>query len=209
MNTIRKPPFLLTSILIISAFSLAGCWQDTATIYPKAKPTAGARPGGLPAGTAKPNKTAGTAGKPAGAATISSKTPGAATISSKTPGAATKANRVVATEIIIAFKDINPKAARSKEEAESLAKEMYQKINAPAAPKDTFATLRKQSDTPGTGMLAIFQGAGRKLPTDRAKGSVAPALGEAAFLLKVGEVKLLPYDPAKNPDGWRIVKRLE
>ncbi|MFN0204806.1 MAG: peptidylprolyl isomerase [Planctomycetota bacterium] len=188
MNTIRRPSLLFTSLLIISAFSLAGCWQDTATLYPT-KQAAGAPPGGPSAGAPKPIKTPGFPGKPAGAGST--------------------VNRVVATEIIIAFKDVNPKAARSKEEAESLAKEIYQKINAPGAPKDTFATLRKQSDAPGTGMLAIFQGTGRKLPTDVQRSSLAPALGEAAFLLKTGEVKLIPYDPAKSPEGWRIVKRLE
>jgi cyclophilin family peptidyl-prolyl cis-trans isomerase len=39
--------------------------------------------------------------------------------------------------------------------------------------------------------------------------SVMPAFGKAAFALEPGEVVLLPFDPARTPDGWHVIKRIE
>ncbi|MFT5049926.1 MAG: peptidyl-prolyl cis-trans isomerase B (cyclophilin B) [Chlamydiales bacterium] len=38
---------------------------------------------------------------------------------------------------------------------------------------------------------------------------MVPAFGDVGFLLEVGEVGLAPFDPAKSPYGWHVIKRLE
>lgn len=127
--------------------------------------------------------------------------PGGATANDK-KGAG---QRVTVTEILISFDGAGTKATRTKEEAEKLANEIFNKAKANSEP---FAALRKQTDSTGMPIYGICIGKEKKNPTDRLRSEVPAAVADAAFLMKDDEVRLVPWDATKNPAGFYIIKRL-
>jgi len=127
------------------------------------------------------------------------------------PQAAAEPGRVTVQHILIAFKGSIPddqKVTRSKEDAERLALQVFERAKA----GEDFAAMVKtytNDSFPG-----IYKMTNKGVEADRAKHEfprtgMVPAFGDIGFSLGVGEVGLAVYDPARSKYGWHIIKRLE
>lgn len=94
---------------------------------------------------------------------------------------------------------------RNKEEAEQVAADLYKRI---LAGEDFDGLVKEHTDDahPGIyGMTMVGSGNQRANLYPR-KGMVA-AFGDVGWRLQVGEVGVAPFDAAKSPYGWHIIKR--
>lgn len=115
-------------------------------------------------------------------------------------------SRVKFANVLIAFQGVGrPGVTRSKEEAEKLAKEIFER----AKKGEDFETLMKQSDDTPPGTYGVFQTPETEKPGDAPRSMIDPGVAQMAFSLKVGEVGLCAYEPQASPFGWRVIKRLE
>jgi peptidyl-prolyl cis-trans isomerase C len=119
--------------------------------------------------------------------------------------------RVTVQHILIAFKGPipnDPKVTRSKEDAERLALQIFEKAKA----GEDFAAMVKMytnDEYPG-----IYKMTNKGVTPDRSKQEYArtgmvKSFGDVSFGLAVGAVGLAVYDPAASKYGWHIIKRLE
>ena len=46
-------------------------------------------------------------------------------------------------------------------------------------------------------------------PSESARESMVRAFGDVSFKLRVGDIRMAPYDPQTSPYGWHILKRLK
>ncbi len=115
------------------------------------------------------------------------------------------ADRVTVQHILIAFAGSNRSTqTRSKEEAEALAAELFQKANS----GEDFATLmRNHSNDPGPGEYGMSGRSGK--PGDFPRANMALAFGDVGWRLEVGEIGVAAYDPVRSGFGWHLIKRVE
>jgi len=125
-----------------------------------------------------------------------------------------ESSHIMVQHILIAFKGSIPsdRVTRSKEEAEKLAKKVYELAQGGES-FDALVSKYTDDDVPGIYLMAnFFQQDDRKhvnaskrvMPRD---GMVA-AFGDVGFPLKVGEMGLAEYDEEKSKYGWHIIKRV-
>ncbi len=117
---------------------------------------------------------------------------------------------VTVQHILIAFKGSlpDPKVTRSREDAEKLALQIFERAKAGEDFEAMVKTYTNDS-TPG-----IYKMSNRDVPPDTAKGEfsrtrMVKAFGDVSFSLEVGGVGLAVYDAATSKYGWHIIKRLE
>lgn len=118
--------------------------------------------------------------------------------------------RVEVQHILISFKgaDDRVKASRSKEEAETLAKELLFRARQGA----DFDKMREEhSDDSGEG---IYRMTNSGVQPDGSKGEMArhrmvKSFGDVSFGLAVGEIGMASYHPQRSKYGWHIIKRLK
>jgi len=118
-----------------------------------------------------------------------------------------KAPRVEVQHLLISFAGTGTEAARTMQEAENLASEVYARV---LAGEDFEELITRYTDDspPGIyGMVADKAEAGKDGPYWR-KGMVA-AFGNVAWRLEVGEIGIAAYDKNDSPYGWHIIKRLK
>lgn len=118
--------------------------------------------------------------------------------------------RVTVQHILIAFKGSlpDPKVTRSKEEAEKIALQIFERARA----GEDFAAMVKMytnDSYPG-----IYKMTNKGVMPDKSKQEysrtgMVRAFGDVGFSLEVGGVGLAVYDPATSKYGWHIIKRLE
>lgn len=107
--------------------------------------------------------------------------------------------------ILIAFAGASRSTTtRTKEEAEALAADLWQQLEAGG---DIDALMAANSDDPGPGIYTMTLGAS-STPQAYPRGQMAPAFGDSGWRLQVGEIGVAAYDPTKSPFGWHIIKRL-
>lgn len=114
---------------------------------------------------------------------------------------------------LIAFSGSGTSATRSKEEAETLAMELFEK----AKQGEDFERMVVQytdDSPPGIYRMANhgFEGdMSNRIPSRNVfrRDGMVPAFGDTGFPLKVGEYGLAPFDTQKSPYGWHIVKRIK
>ena len=113
--------------------------------------------------------------------------------------------RIVVAHVLVSFKGALPDATRSKEEAETLAKELYGRIKG----GEDFEPIRKRfsDDRRGSDEYAMANHGVAPQGQERPRKGMVAAFGDVGFTLKVGEVGMAPYDPQKSPYGWHIIKR--
>ena len=115
---------------------------------------------------------------------------------------------------LISFKDVpEVGATRTKEEAEALANELFEKAKN-GENFDRIVTRYTDDSAPG-----IYRMANRGFKSDTssvipskqvyARDAMVPAFGDTGFPLEVGEVGLAEFDGVQSPFGWHIVKRLK
>jgi peptidyl-prolyl cis-trans isomerase C len=118
--------------------------------------------------------------------------------------------RVTVQHILIAFKGSlpDPKVTRSKEEAEKIALQIFERAKA----GEDFAAMVKMytnDSYPG-----IYKMTNKGVTPDKSKQEysrtgMVKAFGDVGFSLEVGGVGLAVYDPATSKYGWHIIKRLK
>lgn len=118
--------------------------------------------------------------------------------------------RVTVQHILIAFKGSlpDPKVTRSKEEAEKIALQIFERAKA----GEDFAAMVKMytnDSYPG-----IYKMTNKGVTPDKSKQEysrtgMVRAFGDVGFSLEVGGVGLAVYDPATSKYGWHIIKRLK
>ena len=118
--------------------------------------------------------------------------------------------RVTVQHILIAFKGSlpDPKVTRSREEAEKLALQVFERAK---AGQDFAAMVKMYTNDSYPG---IYKMTNRDVTPDRSKQEysrtgMVRAFGDVGFSLEVGGVGLAVYDPATSRFGWHIIKRLE
>ena len=126
-----------------------------------------------------------------------------------------EASHITVQHVLIAFEGSVPgkSIARSQEDAEKLANEIFAKAQ---AGEDFDKLVKEYTDDSPPG---IYHMANFKQKSDMnnrvAANMVFPrtgmvgAFGNVGFPLKVGEVGLANYDTAESKYGWHIIKRLK
>lgn len=114
------------------------------------------------------------------------------------------AERVQVQHVLISFDGAGTRATRSKEEAEQLAAEVYQRV---LAGSDFDALVKKYTDDSHPGIYGMSAGA--PAPGERNRGGMVPAFGDVGWRLEVGDVGVARFDADKSPYGWHLVKRIK
>ncbi len=113
------------------------------------------------------------------------------------------AARVEVQHLLVSFRGAVPKVTRSKEQAETLAAELYARV---VAGEDFDGLVREHTDDNYPGIYTMTAGP----PADSGeylRSEMFAAFGDTGWRLEVGEVGIALHDPAQSPFGWQIVKR--
>jgi hypothetical protein len=117
---------------------------------------------------------------------------------------------VTVQHILIAFKGSipDPKVTRSREDAEKLALQIFERAK---AGEDFEAMVKTYTNDSFPG---IYKMANAGVTPDPAKQEfsrtrMVKAFGDVSFSLEVGGVGLAVYDPATSKYGWHVIKRLK
>jgi foldase protein PrsA len=117
-------------------------------------------------------------------------------------------DHITIQHVLIGFTGSVPRKniTRTQEEAKKLAEE----ILARAKQGESFDELvKKYTDDAAPGIYSMANNGVAPAAGEYARGRMVPAFGDAGFPLQVGEIGMAPYDSAKSPYGWHIVKRLK
>lgn len=99
---------------------------------------------------------------------------------------------------------------RTKEEAEALAKELLAEAQKPDANFGQMVSKQTDDSYPGIYMMANNEVKVNEMPAGYTpRKRLVAAFGDVGFKLKLNEVGLAPYDTARSPYGWHIIKRIE
>ena len=116
------------------------------------------------------------------------------------------ADRVVVRHLLVSFAGRGvPGVDRSQAEAEQMAAELWQRIQ---AGEDFAQLVRDHSDDSPEGVYTMLVSGGRP-PETYNRGDMVAAFGDTGWRLEVGEFGVAPYDPAASKFGWHLVQRLE
>ena len=119
-------------------------------------------------------------------------------------------DRVEVQHILISFRGANEriKATRSKEEAETLAKELLFRAR---QGEDFDKMMKEHSDDSGEGIYRMtntgVQPDGSR--DELARHRMVKAFGDVSFALEAGKVGMAAYHPQNCKFGWHIIKRLK
>lgn len=114
-------------------------------------------------------------------------------------------DRVTVRHVLVSFDGAGTGATRTKEAAEALAAEVYQRLKA----GEDFATLKQQhSDDPGPPTYTMVSGQPQEAGV-YARSGMVPAFGDVGWRLDVDEIGVAPFDAKKSPYGWHVIQRVE
>lgn len=106
-------------------------------------------------------------------------------------------DKIEVEHVLIAFQGA-PRitgVTRSLDDAKKLAEEVWQK----AVAGEDFSALRKQhSNDSGPGIYPM---------TKAGRGQMVAGFGDVGWRLQVGQIGVAPYDKAKSPYGYHVIKR--
>jgi len=118
------------------------------------------------------------------------------------------AERVKVQHILVSFQGApRVPATRSKAEAEKLAGDLFAQLGDGASFQKLMETY--SDDDKVVGQYLMTATGPTNAPTSFNRRDMVPAFGETGWRLQIGEVGVAPWDAAKSPFGWHIVKRLE
>ena len=110
---------------------------------------------------------------------------------------------------LISFREVpNVGASRTKEAAEALAQNLFEKAQA----GDDFERIVERytdDSAPGIYMMANHGFESDMRQNIFARDGMVPAFGDTGFPLKVGEFGMAPFHEKNSPFGWHIVKRIK
>jgi parvulin-like peptidyl-prolyl isomerase len=112
--------------------------------------------------------------------------------------------------VLISFQGSIPKESvtRTREEAEELANELFERAQAGA---DFDSLVREYTDDQHPGIYAVHNFGVEPLEgvQEAPRDGVVKSFGDVGFSLQVGEVGMAVYDETASPFGWHIIKRLK
>lgn len=120
-------------------------------------------------------------------------------------------DRVTVQHILISFKGSaiqKPEVTRSQEEAEALAREIFER----AKKGEDFDTLVKEytdNSHPGVYSMCNIDIVPDENADEYPRAGMVRAFGDVSFSLAVGEIGKTEYDPDTSKYGWHIIKRLK
>ena len=117
-------------------------------------------------------------------------------------------DHITIQHVLIGFSGSVPgkNITRTQDEAKKLADE----ILARAKQGENFEELvKKYTDDSAPGIYSMANTGVAPAAGEYPRGRMVRAFGDAGFPLQVGEIGMAPYDSAKSPFGWHIVKRLK
>jgi len=128
---------------------------------------------------------------------------------SDTEQARAEPDRITVQHILIAFQGSIPKpeVTRTREEAESLAREIY---NRALSGEDFDSLVRQYTDDvhPGIYKMANTDVVPLTGEEEYSRSQMVKAFGDVGFSLPVDGIGLAVYDPETSKYGWHIIKRL-
>ncbi len=113
--------------------------------------------------------------------------------------------RVEVQHVLISFAGRGTKATRSQAEAETLARQVYDRVQ---AGEDFDALVKEFTDDSHPGIYLMTQSGPTRLGEIYNRKDMVGAFGNVGWKLAVGEVGVAAFDPDSSPYGWHIVKRL-
>ena len=115
--------------------------------------------------------------------------------------------RITLQHILISFAGTQTEATREQAEAETLAKQVLERLQ---KGEDFGAVMKQLSDDPGPGVYSLANRGVRQQSQDEyPRDGMVPAFGDVGFALEVDAVGLAPFHPSASPFGWHIIKRLK
>jgi hypothetical protein len=110
--------------------------------------------------------------------------------------------------ILIGFKGSLPgkEIQRTREEAEKLARELFEK--AKAAPAKFEDLVRANSDDQVPGIYEMVDSGRAPAAGQFSRSSMVKAFGDEAFRLQVGELGFVSFDTKNAPYGYHVLLRL-
>lgn len=118
-------------------------------------------------------------------------------------------DKVRIVHVLIAFRgaqDAAESITRTKEEAETLAKEVLARAR---SGEDIHKLAKELSSDPGGGTYIITNHGVPSFGGQKRRSQMVPGFTKVAFSLSVGEADIAPYDPKDTPHGFHIIKRTE
>jgi len=131
-------------------------------------------------------------------------------MSADAPEILVQPDRVLVQHLLIAFEGTIPDKtiARTREEAEKLALELFDRAK---AGEDFDALVREFTNDrhPGIYAMANFDIEPDPSVEEYSRSRMVKSFGDVSFGLPVGGFGLAVYDPDASKYGWHIIKRLE
>lgn len=124
------------------------------------------------------------------------------------PAAAAEAGHIKLQHILIAFAGKVPgkNITRSEAEAATLAAQLLERAR---AGEDFDALVKAHTDDRHPGIYGLSNRGVTPNQGEFPRERMVPAFGDVGFALRPGETGMAPYDPAKSPYGWHIIRRIE
>ncbi len=117
---------------------------------------------------------------------------------------------ITVQHILISFKGVvpEPKVTRSKQEAEALAKQLFERAK---KGEDFDALVKGYTDDqyPGIYNMSNFNVTADSKKPEYSRSQMVTAFGDVGFSLKVGDIGMAVFDPETSKYGWHIIKRLK
>lgn len=111
--------------------------------------------------------------------------------------------------ILISFKGSIPKdtVTRTKEEAEKLANEIYDRAK---KDEDFDALVREYTDDnyPGVYKMSNFDAEPNMDQGEFQRSKMVKEFGDVSFKLSVNDIGMAEFSPERSKYGWHIIKRL-
>jgi hypothetical protein len=118
-------------------------------------------------------------------------------------------DKIRVVHVLIAFRgarDAAESITRTKEEAETMAKEILARAR---AGEDIDKLAKEFSSDPGGGTYVLTNHGVPSFGGQKRRAQMVPGFTKVAFSLAVGESEMAPYHPEDTPHGFHIIKRTE
>lgn len=173
--------FVTVALMAVSALILSACGEAAAT------PTVPPLPTAAPTATTAPVN-----GDPI----------------TTNPDTAGQPDHITVQHILIAFAGTGTQATRTKEEAKTLAYEIFDRAKK-GEDYDALVTQYTDDSPPGIYSMSNIDVQPAADGSEYPRQGMVPAFGNVGFVLQVGEIGIADYDPATSPYGWHIIKRIK
>jgi hypothetical protein len=121
------------------------------------------------------------------------------------PAAGAEPEHIEVQHILIAFTGTRAsKTPRTQEEAKKLAYEVLEKAK---KGEDFDALVKQYTEDQVPGKYKMYNKDVKPVQGEFPRTGMVAAFGDVGFKLKVGEIGIADYDPAKSPFGYHIIKR--